>query len=122
MTILFLIPGSITTYTSNTPPPTQKEREEAPVSSDSLPQPLFSAIALCESDNMHYNEDGTIVRSWANAVGRYQIHVPAHLERAKSLGIDIFTPEGNEEYAILHYREEGTWQWRYSQHCWSKLI
>lgn len=37
-----MIPGSITTYTSNQPPPTQKEREEASTNAQSLPQVLLA--------------------------------------------------------------------------------
>lgn len=56
----------------------------------------------------------------SNDIGLYQINTRYHLKKAKELGYDIFTEEGNTAYAIWLYGKEGTKPWNASKHCWGK--
>lgn len=101
------------------------------VHSTSTPQALelsdnkvLDAISLCESRNRQFNKDGTVLRGNINPkdVGKYQINEYWHLEASKKMNIDIYTLEGNTEYAHYLYEKQGTKPWNSSKHCWSKLL
>ena len=80
----------------------------------------LEAIAKCESSNMHFYNDGRIVMNKNTNgtvdVGRYQIN-SVHFKRATELGIDVYTEDGNTEFALLLYREQGTGPWYASKKC-----
>lgn len=81
---------------------------------------VFKKIAWCESKNMQFNRDGTVHRGVQNRqdVGKYQINEHYHLEASRALGIDIYTTEGNTEYAYRLYKANGTRDWNWSKWCW----
>lgn len=89
-------------------------------------------IADCESGDgspgsgKQFNEDGTLVQNpKSTAVGKYQIMASLHEERAKAMGLDIRTEEGNEKYARILYEEFGTKDWEAdpkSQACWEPRL
>lgn len=93
-----------------------------PVKSPRTIPPILEAIALCESGGAQYNASGEVIRGVINPqdVGKYQINLYYHGARAQELGIDLFTEEGNTEYALLLYEEQGTTPWNWSKDCWSK--
>lgn len=82
--------------------------------------PIFKKIAWCESKNMQFNGDGTVHRGVQNPqdVGKYQINEGYHLEASRALGIDIYTLQGNTEYALRLYKANGTRDWNWSKWCW----
>jgi len=47
-----------------------------------------------------------------------QINEKYHLDEAKKLGIDIYTVEGNMEFARILYDKFGTEPWNASSACW----
>lgn len=81
---------------------------------------IFKKIAWCESKNMQFNRDGSVHRGVQNPqdVGKYQINEHYHLEASRTLGIDIYTIEGNTEYAYKLYKANGTRDWNWSKGCW----
>lgn len=83
--------------------------------------PVFKKIAWCESKNMQFNGDGTVHRGVQNPqdVGKYQINEGYHLEASRALGIDIYTLQGNTEYALRLYKANGTRDWNWSKWCWA---
>lgn len=83
---------------------------------------LLKRIARCESGDKHFKEDGKVIQGRINPqdIGRYQINLKYHGDRAKSLEIDLWSEKGNEEYALLLYREQGTKPWYLSKGCWSR--
>ncbi len=82
--------------------------------------PELQKIAKCESENKHFNDDGTVLRGRVNPndVGRFQINLDAWGERAEELGLDVFDEADNIRMALYIFYEEGIHHWRYSKSCW----
>ena len=93
------------------------------VSTTSLPADVvLPIIAQCESATGHYDRNGQVIENASGDIGKYQINLPTHAERAEKLGIDLYSEEGNEEYARLLYKENGTRDWNASADCWAKQL
>ena len=84
--------------------------------------PIMAEIVKCESRFRQFNADGTALRGIANSqdIGIAQVNEYYHAKRAKKLGMDIYSAEGNMAYAKLLYEEEGTAPWISSAPCWKK--
>lgn len=92
------------------------------------------AICSCESGNgngsvNHYELDGvTPLRGKSTPshlgedIGMCQINTKYHLDSSMSLGYDIYTPEGNWNYAKYLLKTQGTKPWQASKPCWSKQL
>lgn len=111
-------------------------QEPAPAVVSSTP-PQFPAILLkiadCESGERdkygraipgtakQFNKDGSVVRGEANPqdIGKHQINLYWNGEKAKQLGYDLFTEEGNTKMALYLYETRGTKDWLWSASCWS---
>jgi hypothetical protein len=83
--------------------------------------PLLVKVAQCESNFRHTYNNGEILRGVANSqdIGIMQINERFHLERANKLDLDIYTIDGNLEYARFLYGKEGAKPWSASRKCWS---
>lgn len=89
-------------------------------------------VAWCESNqdqnkrgfNYRYKiVDGEKIKYlWSTDIGYFQINNYYHEERAKSLGMDIYTYEGNRDYALLLYNKNGLKDWGASSACWSDIV
>lgn len=97
---------------------------------------IMKRIADCESGNRdehgkaiagsarQFTEDGEVLIGRLNKpeygvdIGKYQINSVFHGERAKELGIDLYSERGNEKYAMLLYEANGTRDWSASRTCW----
>ena len=82
------------------------------------------AIAYCESGMRQFN-NGKVLSGVVNNKdkGVFQINEKYHLERSKSLGLDIHTTQGNIDYAIWLMEREGDKHWNASKPCWKpKLV
>ncbi len=82
--------------------------------------PILKKIASCESHNRQFNELGGVLRGYVNSqdVGYMQINEKYHLGTSIKLGFDIYTLEGNIDYAKYLYRTQGVKPWVHSSHCW----
>ncbi len=82
--------------------------------------PILIDIARCESTFAQYDKDGQVIRGKANPsdVGVMQINEKFHAEKAKELGYDLYTIEGNVNYAKYLYQNEGAAPWKSSSKCW----
>ncbi len=78
------------------------------------------AIARCESGLLQYNKDGSVLRGRVTPkdVGVFQVNEYYHLAKSKELGFNIYTTEGNINYALWLMKNEGTKHWVWSKHCW----
>ena len=105
-------------------PEVVEEVEEVVIETPRIP--VMKAIAICESGDRQFKDDGTLVRNpKSSAVGKYQIMASIHEDTAFRLGHNIYTEEGNEGYANHLYDVSGTLPWEAdpaSHACWSKLI
>ena len=81
--------------------------------------PIMIDIARCESRFRQYDSTGAPLDGGAgNMIGIFQIYATVHAAVAKSLGMDIYTPDGNLAYARYLYNKEGTNPWLSSIGCW----
>jgi len=87
---------------------------------------LATAIAFCESTNQQFSDEeaGVVMRGKENPldVGLFQINEKFHLEKSQKLGYDIYTLEGNIDYALWLLKNEGSYHWKWSQGCWQKKM
>lgn len=86
--------------------------------------PIMAKVAFCESTHTQFTAPGVVHRGVANSkdVGIFQINEKYHLKRSKDLGIDIYSIEGNMEYARILYEEQGLQPWSASKPCWGKHL
>jgi hypothetical protein len=85
-------------------------------------EPILVAIAGCESSFRQYDADGNLLRGLVNKgdIGIMQINEYYHADKAKTLGFDLTTIDGNMAYAKYLYEQEGTKPWISSSKCWSQ--
>lgn len=82
--------------------------------------PILKRIAECESNDMHFR-DGEVVRGNVdpNDIGRYQISLTYHGDKARKMGLDLFDEIDNYRYALFLFNNEGTQPWEASRSgCW----
>jgi len=86
--------------------------------------PVLAEIAKCESTFRHLTKEGKIIRGKANRrdVGIMQINEYYHAERAKKLGVDLHTLDGNLAYAKWLYSKYGESPWKPSKKCWKEAL
>ena len=84
--------------------------------------PIMVKIAKCESTFRQFDKNGSIHRGKVNRadLGVMQINEYYHGDTALKLGIDLYSIEGNVEYARYLYEKEGTKPWLSSAKCWNK--
>lgn len=84
--------------------------------------PVLVDVARCESHFRQLDKNGNILRGVANPddVGVMQINERYHLEKAKKLGLDIYSLQGNMEFARYLYEKEGAKPWLASSKCWAQ--
>lgn len=82
--------------------------------------PILIEISKCESHFTQLNKDGTIHRGRVNKndLGVMQVNSYYHIDASRKLGYDIYTLEGNLDYAEYLYKKEGTRPWNSSKPCW----
>lgn len=68
----------------------------------------------------HIGKDGEIFRGVVNNkdIGVMQINTRFHEATATDMGIDLYSLQGNLEYAKYLYEKEGTKPWKASKPCW----
>jgi hypothetical protein len=82
--------------------------------------PVMAEVAKCESHFRHFKKDGDIIRGEVNKkdIGVMQINEYYHKDRAVKLGINLYTLQGNIDYAEYLFEKEGTAPWLASSKCW----
>ena len=85
-------------------------------------EPIMAEIARCESRFKQFDTDGSIHRGVVNDqdLGVMQVNEHYHGKTARTLGLDLYTIQGNVAYAKYLYEKEGTKPWASSSPCWSK--
>ena len=79
-------------------------------------------IATCESSLRQFNQTGQPLLGVDNPqdVGLFQINEQYHLKQSRQMGYDIYSTNGNIDYAIWLLSRAGTRYWNPSRACWSK--
>ena len=92
------------------------------VRDDTLP-PVMQRIAQCESRGQHFTKEGKVVRGRRNShdTGLFQINAVVWAKKAKELGYDIRTLEGNEQMARYLFENYGSGPWQSSAKCWRRI-
>lgn len=85
---------------------------------------ILYRVAFCESTYSQYDRNGNVLRGVVNSkdVGIFQINEKYHLANAKRLGIDLYSVEGNMEYAEYLYNRDGAQPWSSSKPCWGQYL
>ena len=88
-----------------------------------IDSPVMADVAFCESRFRQFDKNGEPLRGIVNKadVGVMQINEKYHADTALKLGIDIYTLEGNMEYAKYLYDTQGTKPWVHSKGCWNTV-
>ncbi|MDO8574342.1 MAG: hypothetical protein Q7R86_01835 [bacterium] len=86
--------------------------------------PIFKVIADCESGGRQFDDRGRVVRGRKNRfdIGLYQINEVIHKKAIKETGFDIYTEEGNTNFAAYLYDLAGLEPWRNSKSCWGQAF
>jgi hypothetical protein len=93
--------------------------------SDAELEKILDGIGKIESDNQHIDpKTGAPIRNkeGSSAIGELQIMESLHDERAKALGYDIRTREGNRGYGKHLLRTLGTTPWEVDPRSFGKLV
>lgn len=85
--------------------------------------PLLQKICKAESGNRQFNKDGSILRGVVNKsdLGFCQINETINNDLARKLGYDIYTEQGNKDFAVYLYLTRGSQPWDASKPNWSKM-
>ena len=90
-----------------------KVSQETGVSQETISRIMFAESGYLASAT-HLNKNKT------RDHGYFQIN-DIHISTAKKMGINIFTPEGNAEYAIYLIKTQGLKPWSASKSKWNKV-
>ena len=84
--------------------------------------PILAEIAKCESSFRQFDKNGKPLRGIVNDkdIGVMQINTYYHEEDAEKIGLNIYTLEGNLQFAKVLYGKYGDKPWVHSSPCWSK--
>lgn len=88
------------------------EEIKAKISEVFANDPIMIDVAKCESGFRQFNNDGTVLTSSNGLyIGIFQIDPAIHAEYALSLGMDVYTIDGNIAYAKNLYDAQGPTPW-----------
>ncbi len=83
--------------------------------------PALIKVAECESRFRQYDANGDVFRGVVPAdVGVMQINERYWGDTADKIGVNLYTTEGNMQYARYLYLKEGLRPWKASSACWTK--
>ena len=83
--------------------------------------PALQAICQAESGGKQFRDDkGHVVRGHITPddIGICQIHEPLWNDKARDLGFDIYTEQGNKDMALWLFDHQGTEPWNSSKAAW----
>ncbi len=86
--------------------------------------PILVEIARCESQFRQFDANGAVLKGKINKgdMGLMQINKYYHADKAKELGFNLKTLEGNMAYAQYLYNKEGVKPWISSSPCWKGAL
>ena len=83
---------------------------------------LALKIAFCESAFRQFGKNSKPLRGLHNPndVGIFQINEDFHAKKSQTLGYDIYSTEGNIDYAMYLLKNQGGKPWNASRPCWGE--
>jgi hypothetical protein len=89
------------------------------IKNDSFPA-VLARICKAESGNRQFREDGRVLRgrTTPSDIGICQINETIWNDKARELGIDIYTEKGNKEMALWIFNNYGSDPWNASKKNW----
>lgn len=125
--VICLIPN--TTHYEQTSPElvlSEKTPVSQPVKAQITLNPALKRVCACEStgnpnnEPRQFNADGSVLRGVENPldIGMCQINLHYHQSDAEKMGVDLFTEQGNIEFANALYARQGLTPWNWSKKCW----
>ena len=110
--------ATILTYKAQDVPITIKTPSEAIIRE--IP-PILASIGKCESQLQQFNPDGSVLHGKKHPadIGMFQINSAVWGVKAKELGFDLNTIEGNKDMALYIFNLKGTQPWYSSESCWA---
>lgn len=84
--------------------------------------PMLVKICKAESGSRQFNKKGDVIRGKVNPsdIGFCQINEYINNDEARRLGFDIYTEQGNKDYAVWLYLHRGEGPWLSSKGVWGK--
>jgi hypothetical protein len=84
--------------------------------------PMLVKICNAESGGKQFEKNGNVLRGRVDKsdLGFCQINERYNNDEARRLGYDIYTEQGNKDFAIYLYLTRGTSPWEASRGTWSK--
>ena len=78
---------------------------------------MLQKICKAESGNKQFNSDGSVFRGIVNRadIGYCMINEPINNDYARKLGYDIYTEQGNKDFATILFNERGVQPWEASK-------
>lgn len=69
-----------------------------------------------------FNKDGSVVRGHTTPsdIGYCQINEPIWNDKARKMNMDIYTEQGNKDFALYLFNNYGTEPWNSSKDKWNK--
>lgn len=86
--------------------------------------PALEHICNAESGGKQFLDNGRVVRGKVNPsdIGICQINEPIWNDKARELGYDIYTEQGNRDMALWIFNHYGADPWNSSRGAWSKKL
>ena len=83
---------------------------------------MLVKICKAESGLRQFNSKGDVLRGKVNRsdIGICQINEVINNDEARRLGYDIYTEQGNKDYAVWLYMHRGSEPWNSSKSIWNK--
>ena len=84
--------------------------------------PMLVKICKAESGGKQFKTNGDVMRGIVNPsdIGYCQINEYINNDEARRLGYDIYTEQGNKDYAVYLFMTRGTEPWNSSRNVWCK--
>jgi len=84
--------------------------------------PILTRICRAESGLHQFKANGDVIRGRIEPsdIGYCQINETIWNDKARKLGFDIFTEQGNKDMAMYLFNNYGTEPWNSSRSIWSK--
>ncbi len=123
LALVVALSGNASSTVALQQPLPQAQTVEQYVQSYFADEPVMVSIAECESHFRQYSSDGSVYHGTIDPqdIGVMQINEHYQGARAKALGVDIDTLQGNVAYAQYLYDKAGTAPWHSSEACWGPM-